>query len=76
MRPHIQCTLSFLLSVDNSESIHHNKTPMECRGSACVDVITTLQGSISSLRRRVRGCVPQEGTIALTRDPFKKTFFF
>ena len=43
MRPHIQCTLSFLLSVENSESIHHRKTPMECRGSACVDVMTTLQ---------------------------------
>ncbi|KAL6320865.1 hypothetical protein AAG906_008865 [Vitis piasezkii] len=30
-------------------------------GSACVEVVTTLHGSASSLYRRVEGCVPSEG---------------
>ncbi|RVW32710.1 Transposon Ty3-I Gag-Pol polyprotein [Vitis vinifera] len=31
------------------------------RGSACVEVMTTLHGSAPSLRRRAEGCVPLEG---------------
>ena len=83
MHPHIHCTLSFLLSVWSSESLHHRKTPLGCPGSACVDVMTTLYGRTLSFRRRVRGCVPLEGTNGLTKDPFKNphfsfraTFFF
>ncbi|RVW35532.1 hypothetical protein CK203_073886 [Vitis vinifera] len=30
---------------------------MGCRGSACVEVMTTLHGSAPSLRRRAEGCV-------------------
>ena len=44
--------------------------------SACVEVMTTLHGSTLSLRRRVRGSIPLEGTIALTRDPFKSPPYF
>ncbi|RVW36975.1 hypothetical protein CK203_103683 [Vitis vinifera] len=33
------------------------------RGSACVEVMTTLHGSAPSLRRRAEGCVPPEGSI-------------
>ncbi|RVW52820.1 hypothetical protein CK203_076621 [Vitis vinifera] len=32
------------------------------RGSACVEVMTTLHGSAPSLRRRAEGCVPPEGS--------------
>ena len=46
--------------------------PLGCRGSACVELMTTLHGSAPSLRGRVGGCVPLEGTIALARDPFKR----
>ncbi|KAL6338359.1 hypothetical protein AAG906_018730 [Vitis piasezkii] len=35
--------------------------PLGCQGSACVEVMTTLHGSASSLRRREEGCVPLEG---------------
>ncbi|RVW63933.1 hypothetical protein CK203_056792 [Vitis vinifera] len=31
------------------------------RGSACVEVMTTLHGSAPSLRRHAEGCVPLEG---------------
>ena len=48
---------------------------MGCRGSACVEVMTTLHGSAPSLQRRAEGCVPPEGTIASTRDPLKSTNF-
>ncbi|RVW90935.1 hypothetical protein CK203_044187 [Vitis vinifera] len=34
--------------------------PLGCRGSTCVEVMTTLYGSIPSLRRRAEGCVPPE----------------
>ncbi|KAL6323937.1 hypothetical protein AAG906_006207 [Vitis piasezkii] len=37
--------------------------PLGCRGSACVDVMSTLHGSAPSLLRRAEGCVPLE-------DPF------
>ncbi|RVW79054.1 hypothetical protein CK203_048163 [Vitis vinifera] len=36
--------------------------PLGCRGSACVEVMTTLYGSTPSLRRRAEGCVPPEGS--------------
>ncbi|RVX21626.1 hypothetical protein CK203_002025 [Vitis vinifera] len=43
------------------------------RGSACVEVMTTLHGSAPSLRRRAEGCVPPEGMIASARDILKST---
>ena len=46
---------------------------MGCRGSACVEVMTTLHGSTPSLRRRVEGCVPPKGMIASARDLLKFT---
>ncbi|RVW39438.1 hypothetical protein CK203_106566 [Vitis vinifera] len=49
------------------ERFHHRK-PLGCRGSACVEVMTTLHGSAPSLRRRAEGCVPPEGMIASARD--------
>ncbi|RVW94291.1 hypothetical protein CK203_037839 [Vitis vinifera] len=45
--------------------------PLGCRGSACVEVMTTLHGSAPSFRRCAEGCVPSEGMIASTRDPLK-----
>ena len=45
------------------------------RGSACVEVMTTLHGSAPSLWRRVEDCVPPEGTIAFARDLLKSTHF-
>ncbi|RVX12071.1 hypothetical protein CK203_010435 [Vitis vinifera] len=38
------------------------RNPLGCRGSACVEVMTTLHGSAPSLRRRAEGCVPLEGS--------------
>ena len=46
--------------------------PLGCRGSARVEVMTTLPESSSSFRRHVGDCVPLEGTIAPTRNPFKR----
>ncbi|KAL6315422.1 hypothetical protein AAG906_000536 [Vitis piasezkii] len=43
------------------------------RGSACVEVMTTLHGSAPSLRRRAEGCIPSEGMIASARDLLKST---
>ncbi|RVW57805.1 hypothetical protein CK203_113385 [Vitis vinifera] len=37
------------------------RNPLGTRGSACVEVMTTLHGSTSSPWRRVEGCVPPEG---------------
>ena len=71
MHPHIHYTLSLFLSAESRESLHH-RPPHGCRGSACVELMTTLHGSVPSLRRRVGGCVPLEGTIAHARDPFKR----
>ena len=65
---------SFLLSAESCESLHHRK-PLGCRGSAYVEVMTTLHGNTSSFQRHVRGCIPLEGTIALTKDPFKTPQF-
>ena len=62
------------LSVESCESFHH-WSPLGCRGSACVEVMTTLHGSSPSLRRRAEGCVPPEGTIASARDILKSTHF-
>ena len=45
------------------------RNPLGMRGSACVEVMTTLHGSTPSLWRRAEGCVPPEGTIASARDP-------
>ena len=69
MHPHIHYTLSLFLSAESRESLYHRR--LGCRG-ACVEVMTTLHGSAPSLRRRVGGCVPPEGTIAPARDPFKR----
>ena len=71
MHPHVHCTRSLSPSAENSESLYH-RSPLGCRGSACVDVMTTLHGNTPSLWRRVGGCVPLEGTIAPARDPFKR----
>ena len=68
MHPHIQCTLSFLLRVMRALDIG---SPLRCRGSACVEVMTTLHGSAPSLQRHVGGCVQLEGMIAPTRDPLQ-----
>ncbi|RVW63898.1 hypothetical protein CK203_055699 [Vitis vinifera] len=37
--------------------------PLGCRGSACVEVMTTLHGSALSLQRRAEGCRPLEGVL-------------
>ncbi|KAL6345808.1 hypothetical protein AAG906_017563 [Vitis piasezkii] len=37
--------------------------PLGCRGSACVEVMTTLHGSAPSLQRLAEGCVPSEGEL-------------
>ena len=55
------------LSVESCESFHH-KNPLGCQGSACVEVMTTLHRSALYFRRRAKGCVPLEGTIASARD--------
>ncbi|RVW23611.1 hypothetical protein CK203_095822 [Vitis vinifera] len=47
--------------------------PLGCRGSACVDVMTTLHGSAPSLRRRAEGCILSEGMIPSIRDLLKST---
>ena len=49
--------------------------PLGKRGSACVEVMTTLHGSTPSLWRRVEGCVPPNGIIASTRDPLTHPFY-
>ncbi|KAL6311455.1 hypothetical protein AAG906_004458 [Vitis piasezkii] len=45
--------------------------PLGCRGSACVEVMTTLHGSAPFFRRCAESCVPSEGMIASARDPLK-----
>ena len=74
MHPHIHYTLSLFLSAE-SRAFTIGR-PLGCRGSACVEVMTILHGSAPSLRRRVGGCIPPEGTIVPTRDPFKSPLFF
>ncbi|RVX01306.1 hypothetical protein CK203_031229 [Vitis vinifera] len=43
---------------------------MGCRGSACVEVMTTLHGNAPSFRRRVEGCVPPEGSNLCSQSGF------
>ncbi|KAL6312863.1 hypothetical protein AAG906_041035 [Vitis piasezkii] len=43
------------------------RNPLGTRGSACVEVMTTLHGSTPSPWRRAEGCVPPE-------DPIKISF--
>ena len=50
--------------------------PLGCRGSACVEVMTTLHGSAPSLRRRAEGCIPLEGMITFARDPLTNPVIF
>ena len=38
-----------------------------------MEVMTTLDGSATSLLRRAEGCVPLEGMIASARDILKST---
>ena len=47
--------------------------PLGCQGSACVELMTTLHGRVSSLRKHAEGCVPLEGMIASIRDLLKST---
>ncbi|RVW66476.1 hypothetical protein CK203_065087 [Vitis vinifera] len=47
--------------------------PLGCRGSACVEVMTTLHGSTPSLFEACRGLRTAEGTIASARDLLKST---
>ena len=75
MHPHIHYTLSLFLSAESREILHHRPPPGMSRKCMCGGM-TTLHGSAPSLRRRVGGFVPPEGTIAPTRDPFKSPFFF
>ena len=49
--------------------------PLGCRGSACVEVMTTLHGSTPSLLRRAKGCIPPEGMIVSARNLLKSTHF-
>ena len=51
------------------------RNPLGTRGSACVEVMTTLHGSTPSPWRRAEGCVPPEGTIASARDPLTHPFY-
>ncbi|RVW67051.1 hypothetical protein CK203_066105 [Vitis vinifera] len=45
------------------------RNPLGCRGSACVEVMSTLHRSAPSLRRRAEGCVPPEGS-QLSLEPY------
>ena len=71
MHPHIHCTLSLFLSVESSESLYHRLPPGMSRKCIC-GVDDHLAWKRPSLRRRVGGCVPLEGTVAPARDPFKR----
>ena len=48
--------------------------PLGKRGSACVEVMTTLHGSTPSPWRRVEGWVLPKSTIASARDPLTHPF--
>ena len=76
MHPHrLLCTLDYhwVLRVVRALTIGN---PLGCRGSVCVEVMTTLHGSAPSLQRCAEGCVPSEGTIAFARDLLKSTHLF
>ncbi|KAL6312360.1 hypothetical protein AAG906_008020 [Vitis piasezkii] len=51
------------------------RNPLGTRGSACVEVMTTLHGSTPSPWRCAEGCVLPEGTIASARDPLTHPFY-
>ncbi|RVW62094.1 hypothetical protein CK203_058925 [Vitis vinifera] len=51
------------------------RNPLGTRGSACVEMMTTLHGSTPSPWRRAEGCVLLEGTIAFARDPLTHPFY-
>ena len=40
-----------------------------------MEVMTTLHGSVLSLRRLAEGCISSEGMIAFTRDLLKSIHF-
>ncbi|RVX11222.1 hypothetical protein CK203_019783 [Vitis vinifera] len=42
------------------------RNPLGTRGSACVEVMTTLHGSTPSPWRRAEGCIPSEGEFIVT----------
>ena len=82
MRPyHSLCTLDrrrvirVVRYVSHQESLHY-RSPPRMRGSACVEVMTTLHESVSSHRRHAKGCVPSKGMIAYIRNPSKHIFLF
>ena len=50
------------------------RNPLRKRGSACVEVMTTLHGSTPSPWKCAEGCVSLEGTIASARDPLTYPF--
>ncbi|KAL6328431.1 hypothetical protein AAG906_038306 [Vitis piasezkii] len=61
---HFQFSFLGLSDAPTPFTVHSSFTignPLGCRGSACVEVMTTLHGSASSLRRRAEGCVSSEG---------------
>ena len=49
--------------------------PLEKRGNACVEVMTTLHGSTPSPRRHAEDYVSPEGTIASIKDPLTHTSY-
>ena len=51
------------------------RTPMGTRGSACVEVMTTLHGSSPSPWRRVEGRVLSDGTFISAKDPLTHPFY-
>ena len=51
------------------------RNPLGKRGSACVEVMTTLHESIPFPWRRVVGCIPPKGTIASVKDPLTHPFY-
>ena len=73
---HVWCTLDYPWVLRDVRAFAIRKTPLGQRGSACVEVMTTLHGNTLSLRRGVEGCVPLEGTIAYAKDPLTHPFYF
>ena len=73
MHPHHSlCTLVdyWVLRVARAFTIGN---PLGCRGSACVEVMTTLHGSAPPLQRRAEGCIQSEGMATSARDLLKFT---
>ncbi|KAL6350423.1 hypothetical protein AAG906_004374 [Vitis piasezkii] len=59
--------------MDICEAVFAIGNPLGCRGSACVEVITTLHGSAPSLWRRVEGC---SGFIILGQSRWEISWIF